>query len=321
MTEHKLPVSIIICTYNRSELLSAAIESLFIQTVPPDRYEIVVVDNFSTDATRNVVLQIKKNSPVQISYVFEEKQGLGISRTTGYLAARGEYIGFIDDDAKAPEDFIEKAIEIIEKFNCQVYSFGGKIIPYYLAPKPDWFWDRYETRTWGDNPRWLKKNEALSGSNMFFRKDIYEQIHFGTEALGMIGEKMGFGEDKALFENLFRLFHDRKDLAYYTPCLFVYHAVPSYKMTVKYRLKRYFSNGQVSFQRKRPIGRMEVFRYGIRQLLITVWLTCKAVFSIFKHSRWQQWVLECWGPVVKRLGMVRAWLASPIEFHSRTKSE
>ena len=92
-------ISAVICTYNRADLLAGAIESLLEQTLNPAHREIIVVDNASTDGTRAVVEQF---APDGVRYVLETRQGLGYARNRGWQEARGEFVAYIDDDARAP---------------------------------------------------------------------------------------------------------------------------------------------------------------------------------------------------------------------------
>ncbi|MEE8471432.1 MAG: glycosyltransferase family A protein [Dehalococcoidia bacterium] len=90
-------VSAIICTHNRSDYLRQAIQSLADQTLPTEQYEVIVVDNGSTDNTRAVVEGF--DHIANLRYVYEPILGLSQARNTGWQNARGEYIAFMDDDA------------------------------------------------------------------------------------------------------------------------------------------------------------------------------------------------------------------------------
>lgn len=92
-------VSVIICTLNRCELLQRTLELLGLQKLPSGkRFEIIVVDNNSTDATPQVVRQAKRTVPVPIVYLLEERAGLSRARNSGLHLARSEIIVFTDDD-------------------------------------------------------------------------------------------------------------------------------------------------------------------------------------------------------------------------------
>jgi glycosyltransferase involved in cell wall biosynthesis len=92
-------ITVIICTRNRAKLLRDAMASVVEQGIPKSDYEIVVVDNASTDETPDVVAEFRGSA--HIRYVHEEKLGLCIARNTGWRAASGRYVAFFDDDAIA----------------------------------------------------------------------------------------------------------------------------------------------------------------------------------------------------------------------------
>ena len=91
-------ISVVVCTYNRAESLRETIYSLLKQDLKAVPMEILVVDNNSSDNTKNVVASFGEGNQFPIRCVFEGQQGLGYARNTGIQAAKGEIIAFIDDD-------------------------------------------------------------------------------------------------------------------------------------------------------------------------------------------------------------------------------
>ena len=92
-------ISVLLCTYNRAQILEDALESLVAQVLPNEiRFEIVVVDNNSTDPTRTVIQKFAGESDVPIRYVFEPSAGIAQARNRSLLEARGQWFAFIDDD-------------------------------------------------------------------------------------------------------------------------------------------------------------------------------------------------------------------------------
>jgi glycosyltransferase involved in cell wall biosynthesis len=120
-------VSIIIPTYNRKHMLKEAIESLFDQTYPKDEYEIIVCDDGSTDGTEFLVKEMMKNSLYPLRYFKQENQGPAVARNLGINNARGEIIGFTDDDCIPSSTWIEKAIPNFE--NIDVIGVMGCVLP------------------------------------------------------------------------------------------------------------------------------------------------------------------------------------------------
>src|SRR5262249_35696322 len=92
-------ISVIIPTYNRSEILRRALESLQTVEVPSDlKWELIIADNNSTDDTRSCIQEFEKPGRLPIRYVFEKKQGANFARNAGIQVAKGKTLLFTDDD-------------------------------------------------------------------------------------------------------------------------------------------------------------------------------------------------------------------------------
>lgn len=233
-------ISAVICTYNRSQLLRGAIESLLNQTLNRSEYEIIVVNNASTDNTSKVVNKfITDFKDFNIKYIFESEQGLSHARNAGFKNAKTDFVAYIDDDAKADKNWLKEAIKIIDEIKPDI--FGGPIYPFYLTEKPEWFLDRYEIRTNGNDPRFLNENEYISGSNIIFKKKVLELLGGFDTNLGMNGEKLGYGEETRL---ILKARDEVKNVKiYYSPKIFVYHLVPEKKMRFGYFVEHNFAVG------------------------------------------------------------------------------
>src|ERR1044071_912653 len=101
-------ITVVISTYNRSEMLGAAIESALGQESAGVRYEVIVVDNNSTDGTREVIEGYIKRGHENLRYVFEGRQGVSYARNTGIAEARAGIIAFADDDVRVSKDWVAK---------------------------------------------------------------------------------------------------------------------------------------------------------------------------------------------------------------------
>jgi glycosyltransferase involved in cell wall biosynthesis len=103
-------VSVVIPTYNRERLLSRAIASLLDQTYPQSQYEIVIVDDGSTDATDHMVQQLAAESTQRIRYLRQNRSGPAAARNLGIQHSQGEIIGFTDSDCIVDGHWIEQAV-------------------------------------------------------------------------------------------------------------------------------------------------------------------------------------------------------------------
>jgi glucosyl-dolichyl phosphate glucuronosyltransferase len=229
-------LSIVICTYNRINLLNLAIKSLCSQTCSREIFEVIIVDNEERPNTEIKTLVNNVRDIINISYIHEWQTGLSIARNRGGMQAEGNYVGYMDDDSKAATDYVQKAVEIIELYGPDF--FGGPYYPYYTNVKPEWFKDEYETGRSANRTKYLNNSEFLSGTNMIFKKSLLESLKWFDNSFGMKGNDMAFGEDTAFQAKAWKSIENLK--VYYSTDLIVFHLVRSNKLKLTYRfLKKY----------------------------------------------------------------------------------
>ncbi len=234
-------ISVVICTYNRDSILTRVLDSIQAQSLAPKYYEVIVVDNNSTDNTREISKEYENKIP-NLRYCFEPRQGLSHARNRGWREARGEYVGYLDDDAKAPLHWLQTAARIIDEHQPDV--FGGPYYPYYDSETPDWWKDSYRSMVLAPTACYLKINEYLSGGNFFIRRSLLEEHNGFDHRLGMKGGTVAVGEETDLLQRIRNLNPDSK--VYYDPELFIYHLVPQEKMFLRWIFTRSFHSGQSS---------------------------------------------------------------------------
>jgi glucosyl-dolichyl phosphate glucuronosyltransferase len=132
-----MEVSIIIPTYNRSHTLGTTLRSLVKQTINPNSYEILVMDNNSTDQTADVVREIQAQSDVSIVYKLETRQGVHYARNRGALLARGEILYYTDDDMIADEKMLFELLSLF-RLDPKIASATGRVLPKWQSPPPVW---------------------------------------------------------------------------------------------------------------------------------------------------------------------------------------
>jgi len=120
-TEKIKKVSIIIPTYNQEEILAKTLDYLMVQDHPKDQYEIIVVDDGSTDATQEMV-KSKMGSKVDLRYLYQKQCGPHFARNLGIKKARGEIIIFVDSDIFTTPNFITEHVRFHRKFGDVVVS-------------------------------------------------------------------------------------------------------------------------------------------------------------------------------------------------------
>lgn len=235
-------LSIIICTRNRSELLRLCLGAIVHQeSVPPDAYEVLVVDNGSNDRTRQVVDEARQRFQ-RIRYLYEERLGLSIARNAGVSRATGEIVCFLDDDAVASPNFVR---EILLSFqDPEVACLAGRIVASWPdGAAPGWFTPRYGNvvaqTSFGESTRWMRKNEFPFGANMSFRRDIFRRLGGFDEHLGKRGENNIWGEEIDLCHRM-----QENGLRFlYNPQSCVSHIVGRSRATQSYFVESIFGKG------------------------------------------------------------------------------
>jgi len=106
-------ISVVIPTYNRSELLRRILSALELQTMPASGYEVIVVDDGSTDGTASVAGEFASRGSMRVEYVRGAREGPGASRNRGVSSARGGIIAFIEDDVIPEPDWLARAEEYL----------------------------------------------------------------------------------------------------------------------------------------------------------------------------------------------------------------
>ena len=294
--------SVILCTYNRASMLGGAIESLAAQTIPPATFEVLVVDNNSSDGTADAVMELRERFPeLALRYLLETMQGLGRARNAGWRASEGKVVAFLDDDARAAPDWLEKALAAFSETAPAPWAVGGPIRPYYDSPRPSWFRDEYEERNWGARRRPLESGESFAGSNLVVSRDALERFGgFSTEA-GMTGSRLSVGEETALILRIWESGEGEGRLLY-LPDLVVRHHVPGWKMTVGYQLRRAYAEGQNDFRLRAAGSLRSIVRYRFWAFRNVLSGTGRALARRGSYSCRESWMVETLRPVWSAIG-------------------
>lgn len=236
-----LKISIIVCTYNRSELLLGCLHSLVEQTLDTEDYEVIIVNNNSTDNTVETVGHFAKTyNHIHIRIVTELNQGLSFARNRGWQEASGEYVAYIDDDALAPPDWVYQIQSFIDR-QPNVSAFGGPYTSYSLVAVPDWFPPGYGCHSLGEDERPIVVGrEWISGTNMIFKKKLFFDFGGFDENLGMSGSNVSYGEETNFLIKLSK----NSIPVYYVPKINVRHLVAEYKMSLTWLLLSSYKVGR-----------------------------------------------------------------------------
>jgi glycosyltransferase involved in cell wall biosynthesis len=234
-------ISAIICTHNRADYLGAAIDSLLNQTY--GNYEVVVVDNASTDDTRSVV-NARLPHP-QLIYIYEEQLGLSHARNRGAAVARGDILAYLDDDAEASPDWLQTLSQIFADYPKAAIA-GGRVTlqwPPGVSP-PRWLSDglaenlgAYDLGTTvaaihdlGATPR---------GLNYAIKKSFLKEIDGFNPQLGRVGKNLLSNEE--LYMTQQALLQGAE--VWYVPQALVKHHVAPERLAPSWFLRRSWWQG------------------------------------------------------------------------------
>jgi len=236
-----ISLSFIIATYNRSKELNEALQSFtrIDNSILDFDWDIIVVDNNSSDDTRSIVDQFNKS--LSIKYCFEARPGVSYARNAGVETSRANFVVFLDDDARVTTSYVKNLSGVLA---LSPDVFGGPIYPYYAGNKPSWFKDEYEIRKHYPTSDWIPSSSQslLSSSNMGFSKDFFKELGGFDTSLGPKGEKFSLGEDG---EIIVRSKYNKGKI-YYDHHLVIEHLVPDYKMNLAYQLYRAIEHGKAN---------------------------------------------------------------------------
>ena len=238
--------SIIIPTHNRADELRQTIDSIAKLEVAGD-WELIVVDNKSTDHTRTVVESRAPSFPAPLHYIFEPEQGRYAALNTGIRAAKGDIIATTDDDARVEPDWLTRAAAGLEAHGCDYV--GGKVFPIWKGARPAWlpqrpgggYWAVLALQDYGETPREFGVNGLPwpLGINTAAKRATYERIDLFDNRLG---RKAGTLRNQAQRE-----WHLRARAAglrgFYVPDMVVHHVVEPERLKKRYFRRWFYWHG------------------------------------------------------------------------------
>ena len=228
MSEHR-EVTVVLCTYNRAQLLGAALDRLLAQSADSPAYEIILVDNNSSDDTRAVVERYTSSTARPVRYVFEPRQGRVHARNAGIAASRADIIAFTDDDVWVTDDWV-RVIKRTFDAQPEVDGLGGRTLPIWPSDPPAWLTRRHwvgplALQDYGDEPFTVDARHplCLAGANCAFRKERICR-------LGGFSPEFERSEDTEFMLRLWRA----GTRALYVPDMKVFAAVQPERLTKRY---------------------------------------------------------------------------------------
>lgn len=240
--------SVIICTYNRANNLPGCLGKLAKQQGVEDiAWEVVVVDNNSSDDTRGMVERLARELPIEVRYLFEGEQGLNHARNKGALESRGRYFCYVDDDILVSPGWLAALYHTLEDNDADaagscIHLDERITLPKWIQPEMYGFLGYQD---FGPEPFQMDGVKRYPfGGNMSFNRRVLEKIgHFNTK-LGRKGSGRKRGE---LFKGAETDYFHRLAAAggriHYTPDAVVQHQIQPFQMKKRYFRTIHFNAG------------------------------------------------------------------------------
>jgi glycosyltransferase involved in cell wall biosynthesis len=281
--ESHMKITVILCTYNRSQSLSKALESVASSKFPePIEWEVLVVDNNSQDQTCNVIEDYCRRYPSRFRYLFEGRQGKSHALNAGVRAAKGEVLAFMDDDVTVDPMWLQNLTAALG--NRKWAGAGGRTLPARPFSLPRWLTIEgpYEmgailAALFDLGGKSIELDRPPYGANMAFHKEMFERHGFFDIDLGPRPGSEIRGEDTEFGRRLMAAGERLR----YEPSAIVYHPVPDNRIQKAYLLAWWFDHGRAEIREK--VWRSDIL--GIPRHYLSIAKTIGAHLSV-RMLRW-----------------------------------
>lgn len=239
MTHGVIDISVVICAYtqDRWEDLVAAVASVRNQTTAP-REIIIIIDH-----NEGLRQRAYAHFPNAVVVANSQSRGLSGARNTGIAAAQGAVVAFLDEDAVASPDWLDRLS--VGYADPHVLGVGGMIKPSWVADRPRWFpkeFDWVVGCTYVGMPETAASVRNLIGANMSFRREIFDLIGGFRSGIGRIGSTPLGCEETELCIRLRQCYPGSTLL--YEPQACTYHRVPGTRARWSYFCSRCYAEGR-----------------------------------------------------------------------------
>jgi len=239
MESSAIKMSLIMATFNRASYLGRSLQTVLSQSLNPRDYEVIVVDNNSTDNTADTVEALQADHP-NLRYVFERTPGLSHARNRGIAEAKGAILCFVDDDILADEGYLQNMLAAFET-HPEVESVGGKVLVTSVAPIHPYlqgFEWLVTSADYGDEPFFFSdpKDGFPFGVSMAFRREVFQKYGLFNTEFGRKKGRLLAHEELDLFE---RILATPKSCLY-QPKALVHHVLMPERFSILYAVRWHF---------------------------------------------------------------------------------
>lgn len=219
-------VSVIIPVYNDYERLKRCLAILDAQTYPKQSYEVIVVDNNSTDDIQGLVKQFE-----QTKYAFESVPGSYSARNKGLAIAIGEILGFTDSDCAPAKNWIENGVaNILKHPNCGLVA--GRINFSFHNPENPRPVELYDSLYFLQQEKYIKEDHFGATANVFTTRKIFD-------AVGLFNATLKSGGDREWGERVYAAGYEQ----IYAADVEISHPARSSFQELNKKLRRVYKGG------------------------------------------------------------------------------
>jgi glycosyltransferase involved in cell wall biosynthesis len=245
-----MKITVILCTYNRCVDLARALDSILASEFPVSvPWEVLVVDNNSSDQTRELIEDFCRRYPGRLRYLFERQPGKSYALNAGIREASGDVLAFADDDASVEPTWLWNLTQSLN--NGEWAGAGGRIILRWPSSLPSWLstegpYSRHCFPGFDHGPEAMTLNAPPFGANMAFRKEMFDKYGLFRTDLGpsAVDNVPPHSEDTEFGR---RLIAGGERLRY-EPGAIVYHPVSEKRINKDYFLKWRFDLGRANIR-------------------------------------------------------------------------
>ena len=293
-----IELSVIIPTRNRCQLLQKALESLTKQTFSMERFEVIVIDNGSTDDTK--VIAESFVGQLKLQYHYDDRPGLHVGRHDGMKLSRSNILVFADDDIEATSTWLEGVHESFQ--DEATVLVGGKNLPKYESQPPFWILEKWyqmcnyghcvpelSILDFGEEKKEIPANYVF-GCNYAIRKCVLQDVG-GFHPDGMPFEMIQYRGDGETYVSQFISNHNLKTI--YNPKASIFHFVPNSRLTLDYFKKRAFCQGvELSYINLRYHTSNDYPKHGKKLKRLFHYLSGKEIHANIKSLLYQESITD-----------------------------
>lgn len=235
-------LSVIIPTRNHAQLVSDLLDTLAVQVAVPFQWEVMVIDNGSTDQTAKLTKEKILSLPIEIRYIYEPRPGLHNGRHRGALEARGRYLAYLDDDILLTPGWIHGLEKLVSG---KAEAVVGRILPKWEARPPSWL------KTITREPGYLSLLDMgptghyidpgfVYGDNFFISAETVFELN-GFHPDSMPADQLRYRGDGE--SGLMMKFKEAGLRAWYDPVATASHRIPRARMSLDYLCQRSYAQG------------------------------------------------------------------------------